>query len=71
MILTLSSVERAIRVIFEKARAMAPCLLVFEDLDSLIGPRERSYFLNEIDGLESNHGILMIGSTNVKIPTSS
>lgn len=43
---------------------MAPCLLVFEDLDSLIGPRERSYFLNEIDGLESNHGILMIGSTN-------
>lgn len=24
----------------------------------------RSYFLNEVDGLESNHGILMIGSTN-------
>lgn len=56
--------ERAIRVIFQKARAMAPCLLVFEDLDSLISPQARSYFLNEIDGLESNHGILMIGSTN-------
>jgi SpoVK/Ycf46/Vps4 family AAA+-type ATPase len=24
----------------------------------------RSYFLNAVDGLESNHGILMIGSTN-------
>lgn len=46
------------------ARHMAPCLLIFEDIDSLIGPGVRSYFLNEVDGLESNHGILMIGSTN-------
>ena len=43
---------------------MAPCLLVFEDIDSLVSPASRSYFLNEVDGLESNHGILMIGSTN-------
>jgi len=46
------------------ARRMAPCLLVFEDIDSLVSPMVRSYFLNEVDGLESNHGILMIGSTN-------
>jgi len=56
--------EFAVRVIFSQARAFAPCLLVFEDLDSLLTDKVRSYFLNEIDGLESNDGIMMIGSTN-------
>ncbi|SLM35966.1 P-loop containing nucleoside triphosphate hydrolase [Lasallia pustulata] len=54
----------SISAIFTKARATAPCLLVFEDLDTLVTPYFRSYFLNEVDGLESNDGILMIGSTN-------
>jgi transitional endoplasmic reticulum ATPase len=54
----------SIRNIFTHARLMAPCLLVFEDLDSLVTDHSRSYFLNEVDGLESNDGILMIGSTN-------
>lgn len=54
----------SIRQIFQQARSMAPCLLVFEDLDSLVNDGIRSYFLNEVDGLESNDGILMIGSTN-------
>jgi transitional endoplasmic reticulum ATPase len=54
----------AIRNIFTLARSMAPCLLIFEDLDSLVTPTTRSYFLNEVDGLESNDGILMVGSTN-------
>ncbi|KAK4496980.1 hypothetical protein PRZ48_011429 [Zasmidium cellare] len=56
--------QYAIREIFEKARTMAPCLLIFEDLDSLVVDKVRSYFLNEVDGLEKNDGILMIGSTN-------
>jgi len=56
--------EYGIRQIFTMARRMAPCLLIFEDIDSLVSPMVRSYFLNEVDGLESNHGILMIGSTN-------
>ncbi|CZS90402.1 hypothetical protein WAI453_004190 [Rhynchosporium graminicola] len=56
--------EYGIRQIFLMARRMAPCLLIFEDIDSLVSPFVRSYFLNEVDGLESNHGILMIGSTN-------
>lgn len=56
--------EYSIREIFGKARIMAPCLLVFEDLDSLVKDKVRSYFLNEVDGLEDNNGILMIGSTN-------
>jgi len=56
--------EFGIRQIFLQARRMAPCILIFEDIDSLVSPMVRSYFLNEVDGLESNHGILMIGSTN-------
>lgn len=56
--------QYAIRQIFQAARRCAPCLLIFEDLDSLVGDQIRSYFLNEVDGLESNDGILMIGSTN-------
>jgi transitional endoplasmic reticulum ATPase len=38
--------------------------LIFEYLDSLITQETRSYFLNEVDGSESNDGILMIGSIN-------
>jgi transitional endoplasmic reticulum ATPase len=38
--------------------------LIFEDLDSLISPDVRSYFLNEVDGLSNNDGIFMVGSTN-------
>lgn len=43
---------------------MAPCYLVLEDLDSIVSDNVRSYFLNEVDGLKSNDGIFMIGSTN-------
>lgn len=53
-----------IRCIFEKARETAPCLLVLEDMDSLVSDNVRSFFLNEVDGLEGNDGIMMIGSTN-------
>jgi SpoVK/Ycf46/Vps4 family AAA+-type ATPase len=38
--------------------------LVFEDLDSLITPQVRSFFLNAVDGVSDNEGILMVGSTN-------
>ena len=46
-------------MIFERARQEAPCLLIFEDLDSLITDNNRSFFLNEVDGLEDNDGLLM------------
>lgn len=59
-----SGTKFAIHEIFSHARSMAPCLLIFEDLDSLVGDKCRSYFLNEVDGLEANDGILMVGSTN-------
>ena len=53
-----------VRSVFDKARDNAPCLLVFEDLDSLVSDNVRSFFLNEVDGLEGNDGIMMVGSTN-------
>ena len=56
--------QASIRQIFIKARAVAPALLIFEDLDSLVTDELRSFFLNEVDGVEDNSGILIIGSTN-------
>lgn len=63
--------QMSVRQIFTKARQAAPCLLLFEDIDSLVTDQVRSYFFNEVDGLEDNQGILMIGSTNnCTIPTA-
>ena len=56
--------EHSLSQIFIKARQTAPCYLVFEDLDSIVTDAVRSFFLNQVDGLENNDGILMIGSTN-------
>lgn len=56
--------EAGIKDIFARARAEAPCLLVLEDLDSLITDMNRSFFLNEVDGIEGNDGLLLIGTTN-------
>jgi len=56
--------EFAMIHVFEKARAEAPCVLILEDLDSLINDSNRSFFLNQLDGLENNDGLLVIGSTN-------
>ena len=50
--------------VFGKARILAPCVLILEDLDSLINDRNRSFFLNQLDGIQSNDGLLLIGTTN-------
>ncbi|KAL0254741.1 hypothetical protein SLS55_009265 [Diplodia seriata] len=50
--------------VFRLARQMSPCLLVLEDIDTVVTDQSRSYFFNEVDGLASNDGILMIASTN-------
>lgn len=59
-----STPERGIRAIFQKTRSCAPCILVMEDLDSLVSEETRSFLLNEIDGLESNDGIIIIATSN-------
>ncbi|TBU32974.1 P-loop containing nucleoside triphosphate hydrolase protein [Dichomitus squalens] len=56
--------EGSMQAVFEKARQMAPCVLILEDLDSLINDSNRSFFLNQLDGLQSNDGLLLIGTTN-------
>jgi SpoVK/Ycf46/Vps4 family AAA+-type ATPase len=53
-----------IRNVFALARQMSPCLLVLEDIDTIVTTKTRSYFFNEVDGLENNDGILMVASTN-------
>lgn len=56
--------EENIRKVFEKARKTAPCILVLEDLDSLLNAQNRSFFLNELDGFSSNIGIIVVATTN-------
>jgi len=51
-------------VVFKRARMAAPCLLVFEDLDAMIDDKNRAFFLNELDGFESNKGLVVLATTN-------
>lgn len=56
--------EGAMADVFNKARQLSPCVVILEDLDSLINNQNRSFFLNQLDGLEGNDGLLVIGTTN-------
>ncbi|KAG8717124.1 hypothetical protein FRC08_008159 [Ceratobasidium sp. 394] len=56
--------EGSMKEVFGRARREAPCLLILEDLDALINDENRSFFLNEIDGLENNDGLFILGTTN-------
>jgi transitional endoplasmic reticulum ATPase len=67
--------EKGVREIFRKARQAAPCIIFFDELDSLVPRRGgssdshvteniASQILTEIDGLEELHNILIIGATN-------
>jgi hypothetical protein len=56
--------EDNIHNVFERARKSAPCVLVLEDLDSLLTPHNRSFFLNELDGFATNAGIVTLATTN-------
>ena len=69
--------EKGVREVFRKARQAAPCIIFFDEIDS-IAPRrsngsgsdtnvtERmvSQLLTEIDGLEDLKGVTIIGATN-------
>ncbi|KAF8525316.1 P-loop containing nucleoside triphosphate hydrolase protein [Gautieria morchelliformis] len=56
--------EASMRIVFDKAREYSPCVVILEDLDALINDQNRSFFLNQLDGLESNDGLLVIATTN-------
>lgn len=49
--------------VFGRAR-MSPCVVVLEDLDSMIHDQNRSFFLNELDGFQPNTGVLVLATTN-------
>ncbi|KAF5390598.1 hypothetical protein D9757_002633 [Collybiopsis confluens] len=56
--------EYSMKLVFGKARQLAPCVVILEDIDSLITDRNRSFFLNELDGLAGNDGLLVLATTN-------
>ncbi|KDQ52546.1 hypothetical protein JAAARDRAFT_40149 [Jaapia argillacea MUCL 33604] len=56
--------EYGVKTVFDHARKHSPCILILEDLDSMVSSKIRSFFLNELDGLARNEGILTIATTN-------
>ena len=67
--------ERAVRQVFSRARAAAPCVLFFDELDALAprrgsdtssGPAERvvNQLLTEMDGVDGRHGVYLVAATN-------
>ncbi|MEN6382299.1 MAG: CDC48 family AAA ATPase [Rectinema sp.] len=69
--------EKGVREVFRKARQASPCIIFFDEFESLVPERglssdsqvtERviSQFLTELDGLEELKGILVLAATNRK-----
>uniref|UniRef100_A0A8C3KWU7 Peroxisomal ATPase PEX6 n=1 Tax=Chrysolophus pictus TaxID=9089 RepID=A0A8C3KWU7_CHRPC len=68
--------EENVRNVFARARAAAPCIIFFDELDSLAPNRGRSgdsggvmdrvvsQLLAELDGLHSSREVFVIGATN-------
>ncbi len=56
--------EQMWQQVFSRARGLRPCVLVLEDLDSLVNSDNRSFFLNQLDGFEQNHGLIVLATTN-------
>lgn len=66
--------ERAVREIFRKARAAAPSIIFFDEIDALASDREEAHtlasqnvltsLLNEIDGVEELNGVVIVAATN-------
>ncbi|MGN6543409.1 MAG: AAA family ATPase [Aureliella sp.] len=56
--------EQMWQQVFDRARGLRPCVLVLEDLDALVDDENRSFFLNQLDGFEQNHGMIVLATTN-------
>ncbi|HUW90424.1 MAG TPA: AAA family ATPase [Candidatus Nanopelagicaceae bacterium] len=66
---------KAVREIFRKARAAAPCIIFFDEIDAIAARRSISsssrvieqvvaQFLTEMDGLEELNDVILIAATN-------
>ncbi|KAF5024035.1 hypothetical protein F66182_3882 [Fusarium sp. NRRL 66182] len=66
--------ERAVRELFNRARSSTPCILFFDEMDSLVPKRENASteastrvvnaLLTELDGAQDRAGVYVIGTTN-------
>ncbi|KAF9430886.1 hypothetical protein BGZ94_002727 [Podila epigama] len=66
--------ERGIRQVFARARASAPCVIFFDELDALCSRRDDSQseasarvvntLLTELDGMENRSAVYVIAATN-------
>jgi AAA+ superfamily predicted ATPase len=56
--------QENLALVFARARITTPCVLVMEDLDSMIDDKSRAFFLNELDGFETNTGVVVLATTN-------
>lgn len=66
--------EKAIRQIFRRAKQMAPCIIFFDELDSIAGVRGRegnpaservvNQLLTSMDGVESLKNVTVMAATN-------
>ncbi|MBI5442397.1 MAG: CDC48 family AAA ATPase [Deltaproteobacteria bacterium] len=67
--------EEAVREVFRKARQAAPCLVFFDEIDSIavargasadsrVTERVLAQLLAELDGIEELKGVLVLGATN-------
>ena len=66
--------EERIRLLFSRAREVAPCVIFFDEIDALVPPRGHSttkvtdsivnQILSEMDGIENTEGVFVIGATN-------
>jgi len=66
--------ERAVRQVFQRARASKPCVIFFDELDALVPRRDDSLsessarvvntLLTELDGLEDRQGVYVVAATN-------
>ena len=56
--------QENMRAVFARARMTAPCIVVLEDLDSMIDDTSRAFLLNELDGFETNTGVVILATTN-------
>lgn len=61
-----------VTALFQAARTLAPCIIFIEDMDLFGGDRELSRgdtyilneFLNQLDGVQANAGLIILASTN-------
>lgn len=56
--------EQLLQKVFDRARRLRPCVLIFEDLDALVDRSNQSFFLNQLDGFEKNVGLVVLATTN-------